>query len=844
MHRNPTTTWYPSTNSLSSDSNHNLNEEEWAMQLALEQSRVDQAFQDALECGRREQVRRDAIERTGREQAEQEAIDRIQREQALLDEEAIQQAIERSRTDTGVERTTNLAVQLSQNDQEVQKALLFSESEQQERVLFDSTVEEVARLSLQEYRAEKEWAAQQKAVQEESCRAYEEEQDRRDRLWEQELLGGASNGSDPLRKENDHSYHNMDEGYVSAPSHSGSSTPRSTKHSTYPSMLQVPPTAPQLTWQFPAEEVVPLTPSSSTESGCSRISRSGNPRSGSASSGHSRASTPASSISASGAPILETLLTPQNHLEMRPSSLTDVQTAPLAPSIQEQDTGKDHNEPQSSAPITTVIHIRIPSAQLVPASDGVSENAPTPVPQVIHNEHHHHGNIYHQTINNYTQDGNSAKRMANHQKRDPLQTSAEVNGLYTHGEKFRRAQPAPSTGRSKYGLSFVKGLGNRILRKSEASPSGSSNGYRGDDKMSRSSHIPSIPDVVSHNRISQNEGTSRPYKHPKFWTQELEGPNRELRENPPCSWPSRSASEVPDGSRRSGTRRTGLRDEPPHVPPASSFGSDKAYYTALESVHISSASDAGTSFYSALSAPRTPAPSITIEHRGRLNPDELMERLEREAARNPIFPGSYPMSTAETVPSASPSLRRKPVLTANPIPAPAPGPPLPPKLPLAESLNQSEWPEMPGAFHTCSSPPPALTGPEIPFESALPQSFPIQRPVSLASMTSQASIRVNSPTPQRLRLEMGRQFAYRPLNSNLPLVPGPDQDLRNLSNHAIRDLDRHCGGGRMPLKAPVLPKLPGDYPQKEGRAETIYESEDAKAKRLEKERMKMSRAAL
>jgi hypothetical protein len=73
---------------------------------------------------------------------------------------------------------------------------------------------------------------------------------------------------------------------------------------------------------------------------------------------------------------------------------------------------------------------------------------------------------------------------------------------------------------------------------------------------------------------------------------------------------------------------------------------------------------------------------------------------------------------------------------------------------------------------------------------------------------------------------------------------------KKIENHAMRDLLRHDGGGRIFVQAPILPRLPKDHIlrarerrwKKPLKKQREYENSIAKGKKPEEDRMRISRA--
>jgi hypothetical protein len=765
------------------------------------------------------------------DEAIRQALYLSQSDQVVSDEQVINQAIERSLSDNGIEKATNLALELSQNEQVVRDAMLLSEREQriqQEQAEFDNMVEKAQVISLEtlqseEESANEEWINAQKVAQEESRRAYIEEQDRLNRLWEHSLLGEPARYMDSLQQESGRLYNELDEGYSSATSQSESTTPKLPSPLPIIPTAQPPPTVSQRTWQFPTEQTWPPALTHNSEPrGSSSLGRNTS-HAGSTATNQTHRSTQTDSISGD---IVRFLPTHQKG--------TKVRQIPLRLSL----TAHCENGPAPEERGTFAVPL---------------------APQAVTNEYHWEGDVYYQTTNNYYENGTKKTTHRNTaQSFDPRQTSAGVHGLYSKSETDRSLHHTPSTGRSKHGLSFLKNVSNRVLGRPESALPGKDGDYRAGDKVSHSRHLPPTSIVESSGSASWHPSGSKTGVHPATWGQQPDTrlPGQVQRAELPGAWPYSTAPEGLGEILRSRVRSrnqeaehgAALHNEPLYAPITPPVAIQEAYHTVIPSRLSDTMSDDGLSFYTAPTSHMSPAHPTPVDDRARITPNALVERLKHEAIRTPIVPGAYPESTISSTPVSPPSPPHERPSAAFYTPVVSDKPSRPPKIPLPKipTPYQPHLPESqaPGAFPPTSPPPRISTEPETLFQSTLPRSFPVPRPTPSTSLVSDVSMAVHSPTPERLRADIGRSFAYRPLNPNWPLVPGPEQALSNIGNHAMRDLDRHGGGGGMPTTAPILPMLPSDYGRRPHKEERGYESEEAKAKRLEKERVKMARTAL
>ena len=729
-----------------------------------------------------------------------QVIDRSGDQTPTDDETALLQVLERSRSENGSERATMLAIELSQNDQALNKALELSKREQQERAVFESALAEVKHMSLQTYQSEEVWAIAQRTAQEESRRAYEEEVDRRNRLWEHELLSGSPACSTSSSFESNYTPADLEEGYNSGDFQSGGSTPRPTDSTIPHATPQKLAFAHHITWQFPTAQNI-----SSTSSGdiMSRI------RSSPKLSTHSADSMVEDMIHSSLLPLF--IAAPYAPTPQHPSAPQHSLQVLRAPTTS-KDNGRssfwsdsasndvyfchtESNKSQSAVSPHVLIHNHSCPSLEAPGEHDYTQAPEMPAtPQVIHHEHHHHGDIYHQSIQNFVRGDKKRFHESNSQKKESRHSNAGVAGLYQRAEKTRSPKLPPSTGHSKKGLSFLRDLSNKILSNHAPPLSEQDCGSREDDERSqfRQTLSSSNPDLDNH--------FCNTYEH--------------MNMTPRCKLADYE-SQIPVNRKEHPEPQRGvlMHNEPLYAPLTPSVDSDNTYRTRPDLASPNSVRNYETPFYTAPTSPKSVAHSEKIDGRGQFKASDLVKRLEREAVREPFVPGAYPESLSSSTSRASSVLHVNSVLTCA-TDGPRTTPLVPPKISISNSPKRPDLPELtvPGAFPTSFSPPTLnLAGPEIPLESALPLRSPLQRPPSPASMVSQVSMIVHSPTPQRLRAELGRSFTYRPLDVNLPLVPGPDQDFKTLGNHAMRDLDRHGGGGKMPVKAPVLPKLPQDH---------------------------------
>jgi hypothetical protein len=189
------------------------------------------AMKKTLRCSRRQY---------GEERATMLAVELSQ------DKQAVQRAMEVSEQEQTIQR----ALEISEQEQAVQRALELSERVRRDRAAFESALDEVKRLSLQSHRSEEVWDLAQVEAQEECRRAYEDEIDRCDRLWERELLDAT-----PSHRIAPHSETTSDEGYKSGSYTREPSTPQTRKvaqHNTAPQNL---PTVQHGTWKEPTARV-------------------------------------------------------------------------------------------------------------------------------------------------------------------------------------------------------------------------------------------------------------------------------------------------------------------------------------------------------------------------------------------------------------------------------------------------------------------------------------------------------------------------------------------------------------------------------------------------------------